>query len=686
MKKVLLCFVVFIASLLFYYSYDSYNYINYARIINIENRMSDVYHRYDYVIENTDKKEEILLTIKNYAEEKNITLYLHDNPISDDGSLMYDYYFHTNNQKWIYDTLHFIKGNKIDFTDINEEGYLTNDEKDKKASGYFTSYDNNYFIKESEVFHFKTFNTITDIHNNYLNIVFASNTDAKALEKELIQKYNDVISISYLGPSLETNGGSETSILKVYRNDDIVFAFCVSFVILLLILICIISKDKREIMIRRMNGNNVFKMTMEMYFKILVFAVILFVGTFVVWWYFKIGEYNDYYIELLNDLKRFTLYAIIVVPILIFITAIYMRFTTNILELKNVRSAKKLLYMNYIVKVGMSVLLITPLMTCVHIVIPQLQKYHYISNHKEMYINQFGISNIREINEVGKKEIMKYPYCDMDDYSIYSDPKLQKDFDEEIWAKNPYMIANEAYLKDHIFYDEKGNKIDLHTLSNKTAFIPLKYKNKEKVDGLGNAKEKIYVKDTGTHYNLYPLNYQYKIRDPVILFVNEYDSSLNHNSVFLPKTETMDREYYENEFSNYSKDFILKNRKREFTTYIYKSKSEMISLLSLIVIYIFMYSLFLTQYLILYFQDNRKELSIRYMLGQSRNERYKNIFIMNIILYFIILLLGIIWRHISFITCLQFIGIIFIFDTIVILFYILYFERKNAVSILKGEY
>ena len=40
-KKILVVYTIFMASILFYFSYDSYNFINYAKINNIQNNLGD---------------------------------------------------------------------------------------------------------------------------------------------------------------------------------------------------------------------------------------------------------------------------------------------------------------------------------------------------------------------------------------------------------------------------------------------------------------------------------------------------------------------------------------------------------------------------------------------------------------------------------------------------------------------
>ena len=41
MKKILVVYTIFMASILFYFSYDSYNFINYAKIMNMQNNLGN---------------------------------------------------------------------------------------------------------------------------------------------------------------------------------------------------------------------------------------------------------------------------------------------------------------------------------------------------------------------------------------------------------------------------------------------------------------------------------------------------------------------------------------------------------------------------------------------------------------------------------------------------------------------
>lgn len=89
--------------------------------------------------------------------------------------------------------------------------------------------------------------------------------------------------------------------------------------------------------------------------------------------------------------------------------------------------------------------------------------------------------------------------------------------------------------------------------------------------------------------------------------------------------------------------------------------------------------------IIIYIQDNKKELSIMYLSGKTKFNRYSNIFISNLCIYLLIILIAVLYKKIMFMLCMEFAIIFFVFDMIFLLLFIRHFERKSIVANLKGE-
>lgn len=688
MKKMLLCFMVFISCMLFFYSYDSYNLMNYARILNISNQMSNNKQYCNLSFINIDKKQDVLRDLVQFSIDNDIQFSLHDTPMTDDGTVVYCEYIYTLSNDWIYNSIQMKSGDKIDFTNINEAGYLSSDANDLLASGRYTSYDNSYFARETEVIQLRSVKDVGNLYWEQTYLVTDSQYNAEKLVNYLNQKYEKdiVMDLSY------PHGGTEQDILGVYKTNEILLIVICGFCISFLILVCIISKDKREIIIRRMNGQNIFLITIQLYLKMLVLAYCVFVFMLTVMWFIFVGEYNSYYHELFSDVKMYCIYGIIFVLVLLVLASLYIKNTTNVLELKNSQSAKRMLYVNYVIKIGMSIILATPFIVNLTEAIPHIQKYKYIMDNEDKLMNFYKIANVERMKENGKKEIMQYPYCNMEEYGLTRSPYFIEGMDsseiEDYVMNTPLVVANEAFLKDYELYDENNERIDLTILEHKTLIIPSKWKGKElKPENKYTSNHQIYVQSTGTIDNLSVGELFFQLDEPVILFVNEFEEySMDHVHFFLPKTKQKDREYYEKELSQYAEYFVVNTSNRDVRYNLGKVQTQVIDLLTKIVLYFVLYSLFVVQYIMLYIQDYRKELSVKYMLGQSKWNRYGDMFIVNLCICLVTILIGVLINYNSFIVSVQFTGLIFLFDSFIMLLFIKLFERKSIVLSLKGEY
>ena len=688
MKKILLCFVIFASAMLFYYSYDSYNLINYARILNISNQMSKTSQFCNLDFVNLNDKKKMLNELVEFSRNNDIQFLLHDSPKNDDGRITYRNYIYTLSNDWIYQTIQMKSGDQIDFTNGMSEGYLSSDINDSLAIGTYTSYDNSYFAKETEVIQLASTKHIDELNWDQTYMVIDNKENAERLASHMNDKFGDDIFIELSYP----HGGTEDDIISVYKTDEILLIAGCAFCIVFLILVCIVDKDKKEIVIRRANGQNVFIIGRLLYLKNLILSYAVFVLTFLLMWFLFIGKYNDYYHELLYDIERYCLFGIIAVWLLFILVSIYIDNTTSVLEMKNSQSSKKMLIINYGIKIGMTVILATPFIVNFQEVIPNIVKYKYISENEEKLMNFYKISNIERVSEEGCKEIMKYPYCNMEEYdltnrSYFIENIKASDYDKYV-MNVPLVVANQGYLKEYNFYEQSGQKLDLSKLQNKTLIIPEKWRNTKLTPANKyNSNDKIYVQSTGIIDNLSLSESYIKLHEPVILYVNlfqEYETP--HNYIFLPKTKTKDLKYYETELSKYSDYFILSSNERNVAYNKAKAETQAISLLTKITLYSILYILFVIQFVMLYLQDNRKELSIKYMIGKSKRDRYVDMFVIDLCICLFGLLIGVITKFNQFGIGIQFIGVVFIFDSILITLFIRRFERKSIVLSLKGEY
>ncbi|MFR9254372.1 MAG: hypothetical protein ACLVJ6_01895 [Merdibacter sp.] len=94
-KGLTMAFAIFLACLLFYRSYDSYNRIHSASIFNLSNGLSDTRITYDLVLEHTDVQEgpvswaeqkELFEAVGAFVEEQQIQLVVTDTVMDPQGN------------------------------------------------------------------------------------------------------------------------------------------------------------------------------------------------------------------------------------------------------------------------------------------------------------------------------------------------------------------------------------------------------------------------------------------------------------------------------------------------------------------------------------------------------------------------------------------------------------------------
>lgn len=688
MKKILTVYVVLIACILFYVSYDSYNYINYARISNIKNGISDNMKSLDISILDKQYKDQVVSKILEISNQNDIEFVVNDLLPSTDGSMIYQTFIKAHSNEWIYDSIRLTSGNYIDFVDKHELGYMSSDKNDKNAVGTFSSFDDTYFKFEFEIFRYMN----ADVHLSQLeNDMFSLWLDSE--NTSLVQKY---LNESFDGKvevfEGQGHGGTEKDIISIYRTDDIYFLMGCSFITIVLIIICMITKQKREILIRRMNGHNCMKIVRDMFLKYLIQAYLMFVATFGLLWIFFIGSVDKFYNEVRIDICEFAFAGFIFIFLVVILAYLYIRFATNIVEVKSNKSLKIMLYINYLLKIVMSIILLMPFMCYLHMSIPQINKYITVTENESLLRSHYSFAFFKGNSKEQNKVFQECIYFNMEEYSYNSDLNYEmssgmKNPNDDV-MKVPLIIVNQNYLKNFQIYNENNELIDLSLLENNTLIVPKEYQNEEFTPKyLFSSDYKVNVKFTGNHINFKTRQNVSSVNNPVILYVNQYDrDKVDFNNMFFRVDKSKDFEYYNNLVSKLTtSSYRLLSSQPDVNNYYVKAQSIFINMAIKIITYVFVYALFVLQYLMLYMQENRKELSLGYMLGKSRVQRYGDMFLIHLCIYLIIMLLALVWKVAPLYMCIEFIIICFVFDSLCMFAFIKWFERKKAVASLKGE-
>ncbi|MEI3147515.1 MAG: hypothetical protein V8T10_06040 [Merdibacter sp.] len=172
-------------------------------------------------------------------------------------------------------------GKKVDFTNVHDTGYLSSDVHDEEAAGTFSSYDNTYFQSEDEVLQFKNAAVwFRYIENDTALFYFDTAEHGHLIADQVNQHFGDRAMMI----QMEVHGGLEEGFLELYRQGDILLALGCSVVVILLILFCIIMKEKREILIRRMHGQSALSIVLKQFLPVLAIAWMVFVFALALTW------------------------------------------------------------------------------------------------------------------------------------------------------------------------------------------------------------------------------------------------------------------------------------------------------------------------------------------------------------------------------------------------------------------
>lgn len=687
MKKLLYAYIAFIAILLFSFSYDSYNLINYYRISSVFNGMTDnedTHYAYDLTFIDREAKEEVIRFIVDVAETNDVQFVSQNFIPNDKGIMKYDYYILTENDDWIYARLRMTSGKKVDFTNVHDTGYLSSDVHDEEAAGTFSSYDNTYFQSEDEVLQFKNAAVwFRYIENDTALFYFDTAEHGQLIADQVNQHFGDRAMMI----QMEVHGGLEEGFLELYRQGDILLALGCSVVVILLILFCIIMKEKREILIRRMHGQSALSIVLKQFLPVLAIAWMVFAFALALTWAIVIHSGDPFYAELNHDLLRFAAVgAGLIIPLLL-LSYVYIVMTTHVIELKETQPLNRMHLINIVLKVCISVLILMPFVTSMNMLVPNLSQYIHISMNAEKYEGYYNISYFEgrreELQEIYEQTI----YFDMTDYALMSDaaayalsgmPLNEEDRIDEY--NLPLIRVNKPYLRAHKIIAEDGSVLDTDELGDKTYLIPLQYKETyTPEDG-----DIVYVRDTGTHENLQLREPVYQVSNPIIVLYGRYDTmAISESRVYLKQPSRADAEMILSNVTRY--DYRLNDISSGVNYAKVRTMNAVQTAAGRMIMYAVVYGLFIFQFATLYLEDHKKELSISYMCGKSRLNRYGNLWLINLCVYLAMILAAMAWQGLALSYCLKFAMIFFIFDTVVMLFFIYRFEHKSIAQTLKGE-
>ncbi|MGX8852117.1 DUF1430 domain-containing protein [Amedibacillus sp. YH-ame10] len=697
MKKLLYIITIILSMLIFYNNFSSESYINKANIQMINYKIGTVITTKPYILglpQNVDSpqnREEFITTMIEFARENNLTLVT---------SKIFTEEFVTNTETYIFSKdkdilkkLSMISNEKIDFSkDTNK--YISTDRYDTKAYNYYDYIDKMFNnTRKKEVVRIYQMEQYIQKFSNEESLGIGILCENPESVKELIANSP----LSQYVPNIDAlPPASEVMPFETDNNQSVLYALIlIIFVLFMLLIFCYISRSRKEIGIRYLMGSKTSKITRKMFMNTLMFCIILYAIIQIVLFYFFCGS-----VRLINEnLVRILFYYYIIfilANVLSYIIARIMiqRYTISTI-LKSKKSNQIIVDVNLILKAIMTCFIIGPFLSMIPSVLSdsydyiefiqrksEIEKYAFMTS---LDYGEHAIANQRTLYELGTKHGAIYE--DFATYQLQNEMEI-KTTDKPIY---PFITVNKNYLKEYELYDTDGKGISINDYGKKyTYFIPetCSY-DKADIFGLNDyGGVVVKIKDPKTMYPHNASGFLTSLKNPIIVLMpDDFDSfdTIGSWDNYVPLGESMTLFQNELKKTDMNGRVFFSDNAIPLATTLSDYQYQILQGALLVTVYLSTYIAFTYLTLSLYFEENKKQLSLRYLYGRSFFQRYGKFLLLNASIYLVPVMLSFVWLHLNLLHVIAYVLFFGVVELGIALYRIYKFQKNGIVNVLKGE-
>ena len=676
MKKLLVIIVGLFSLLMVYLSVKEVNIIQGTNLYLADYTIADYFNETNYSLSISGNNfKTIYNALIEFAGNEEIT-YVYSYEKNDD-QLMYTilnrYIFSSRDD--VMEAFDINIKDEIDFSRLDTDAYYSS-AADDQSSGRIMILDNHFFDQYLQIFNFKTFNKIEECKSidHYIHIVCKEEVFNKFIE--FLYGYDESISVSN-----HTGNINEITILnesegiiaqgkKLLQFNVIVFA---------VIIISMILKQNRNYMIRRMMGTSTIKIFINEFGKLFALLFGEFALINVLSFFILVKQESVTKWKVLGDIIKFDGYFLIILLGIGIISCLFIRLVGHVKYLNSHNQLSKLYYIQAIIKVIITVVLLVPFVNAYNYGKPYLINYLNVRAMKDEVGNLYSIdSNPEKSKEIFYEYIDKAVYCDFQTYFNSVDMLRYDDVSKDDVYPYPIIRTNAVYLKDHDIRDLDGNKIDIEKIKEDTILVPEEFKNGDLAKYQKRNEPVIYIKNNGKFYN-YKLWQPYALDNPILYIQRTF--SIVDNEIQSMFFKTDDPKVLKEELKPYN--ITLVSAQYRYDHYIMTFKEQLIDFGLIFIIYVILYLILIIQSILMFYNEHGKTIAVKYMLGKSKIKRYWELFSVSVLSYAVIFAASTkldITRKDS----IKFICTFAILELLIELLYISYYERKKMISLLKG--
>ena len=174
------------------------------------------------------------------------------------------------------------------------------------------------------------------------------------------------------------------------------------------------------------------------------------------------------------------------------------------------------------------------------------------------------------------------------------------------------------------------------------------------------------------------------MKDPIDFYTNEYDASgmqTLYGAVYYSDLEGL-RESFE--AAGYGDALRVTDLRPVYDFYMGEYKQEALESLYIFSLYLSVVLILLYEIIYLHLEEKRQLISIQYLLGKSYGERYRNLYLMSLVSYAILIPYSLIFLKVSSVSLLVLFSILILLEMILVSGLIKRFESTDMVKTIKG--
>ena len=704
MKRVANVLTIAVAVFVFMFFYQNVSANHYTSINNFSSSLSNATGRHEVAIEYKlydDAGNNVFHKLVDFLEENKYDAMSFTEVRRHDFIIDRIMYLYTEYELNDFDFFKSRHGNNIDFTTndgsnyssfINDEG--ATDIIDFINSSYQKEYQPKITIKQFQAI-------VSDGYKEKDALIFIFGED----RDRLIHDIENSEIANYLKSDPDTSWSLlEPDVLDMEATNILLI---LSISALIIITICDLIGEKKEITIRKLFGEKNTSIYLDLIAKRFLFNWVLFLATQVLLYVFIIRDIRPIHFLLIKPLAisfgLFTAFWVVANLISYFVL-------TKVGRATNLKRDSAVGFANLItllLKVILIALMITPFINLFSDAPLVLEEYVILRKNKANMLNNLVIVSIVTDNAALEKLVLTFNYFEKlnwvyHDFSANYLPKeilerllerLPPEMHKEALVQHPYIIANANYLKDYDIRDLDGSPIDFNALEHNTLLVPKAYKDDVFTDlyYLGPDKHTVFIQNGGTFYNHYPLLPDIEMLrqdNPVILFINKMDSDMGWNGNFLSIRNEGDTGKKVNDFlvDNQIDNVIrIASTDSDYYTVVQRNNSQVFNFAVTLCLYVLMIFIFQFQTVFVYFSESKDEVALNYLFGKTYFQRYGFLILNSSLAYIVPLLVGISMLKVNYKFMLLYVLFGIILDFIVSTVMIRSFEKKKTLSVLKGE-